>query len=93
VESRLRDVFAKALQSVIHAKELKRGLIMFDGKTFHVGEELFVGPSLSPRPLVEKTRVVLAKIAADSIELSVHSVDEHHREEIVKLPLERQFVE
>jgi hypothetical protein len=42
---------------------------------------------------VEKTRVVLAKIAADSIELSVHSVDEHHREEIVKLPLERQFVE
>jgi hypothetical protein len=93
VETRLRDIFSKALQSVIHAKESKGSLIMFDGKTFHVGEELFVGASLSPRPLLEKTRVVLAKISADSIELSVHSVDEHHHEETVKLPLERQFVE
>jgi hypothetical protein len=93
LEAKLRELLVKSLQSVIHAKESRRSLIMLDGKTFHVGEELFVGPSLSPRPLLEKTRVVIAKIGSDSLELTVHSAEEHHREEIVTLPLDRQFVD
>lgn len=67
---KLTDLFRKNLSSVIRHANTPT-IILFEGKVFRPGDELFLGKSNEPQPLQPKTRVIFDAVTNDNIELTV----------------------